>query len=426
VSYISRAQNFEDFRLFRAFRDISKGNYIDIGAWDPVYHSVSYNFYASGWRGVNIEPSIESFLALEKLRPSDININRIVTTRTEETRFFTVQKSGLSTQHKEYLDNLNQDLVSRITENLVQPISLMSIFNQVGWDEIQWLKIDVEGSEEDVLVSWGDSPTRPLVVVVEATIPSSPQLSEANWENELFSRGYVKTYFDGLNNFYCLEGSDEIQKLISSPISIFDDVITYEEHLRKQILEKVLQSDVTRYEHNEQGFLGQPQIETYVSKVMNLYATNEKLESKQEKLTDENRTLEATIEKLESKQEKLTDENRTLEATNRDLTNTLSQMRSTKLFRYSTPLRWVWSLILRCNPRELSRVILVRIAARIIKKPLVKKFVFKLIPIQFLYRLKRFLKKEEQISMQQKKTGSDLIVDPKIDSLLQLLQGIEK
>lgn len=404
MSYISRAQNFEDFRLFRAFRDISEGKYIDIGAWDPVYHSVSYNFYASGWRGANIEPSIESFLELEKLRPFDININRIVTTKTEKTRFFTVQKSGLSTQHKEYLDHLNQDLVARITDNLVEPISLMDIFNQVAWDEIHWLKVDVEGAEEEVLASWGGSPARPLVVVVEATIPSSPQLSEMNWEKELFSRGYVKTYFDGLNNFYCLEGSDEIQKLISSPISIFDDVITYEEHMRKQILEKVLQSDVTHYEHDEQGFLGQPLIETYVSKIMNLSETNEELETKQEKLTDELRSLEATI---------------------RDLTNSLNQMRSTKLFRYSRPLRRVWSLILRCNLRELSRVILIRIAARIVKKPLVKKFFLKLVPIRYLYRIKSFLKKEEQAFRVQKDIRSDSIMDPKVDSLLRLFNGIK-
>ena len=96
-----------------------------------------------------------------------------------------------------------------------------------------------------------------------------------NWENELFTRGYVKSYFDGLNNFYCIEENDLIQALISSPISIFDDVIKYEDHIRIQILEKVLQSQVIPHNHNQAGFLGQPHIEIYAEKIIKLYESKD-------------------------------------------------------------------------------------------------------------------------------------------------------
>lgn len=405
MTFISRAQNFEDFRLFRAFKGITAGKYIDIGAWDPAYHSVSYNFYEAGWRGVNVEPLTESFKKLEELRPFDININAFVTHRTEKIKFFSVPNSGLSTQNKENLDDMPKSEFLGITEMSAEPISLTDVFNRLRGEQIQWLKIDVEGAEEEVLASWGNNPARPLVVVVEATIPSSSQLSEMKWESELFTRGYVKSYFDGLNNFYCLEGNELIQASISSPISIFDDVLKYEDHMRIQILDKVLQSDVGPHNHTLEGFLGQQQVEVYAQKIMKLYESNEHFKSKQEELFEQIKTQEATI---------------------RDLNNSLNLISKSKFFRYSTPLRRAWYLILKSNPRELSRVILVRIAAKIIKKPLVKKIFLKLVPIRHLYRIKRFLKKEDQIPRQQNITHSEAIVDPKIDSLLGLFQGIKK
>ncbi|RAI25815.1 FkbM family methyltransferase, partial [Rhodoplanes serenus] len=53
----SYAQNFEDVILFRALKDVTVGSYIDIGAQDPVFDSVSLAFYERGWRGTHVEPS---------------------------------------------------------------------------------------------------------------------------------------------------------------------------------------------------------------------------------------------------------------------------------------------------------------------------------------------------------------------------------
>ena len=38
---ISYAQNFEDVLLARAFRNRDRGFYIDVGAWHPVFDSVT-------------------------------------------------------------------------------------------------------------------------------------------------------------------------------------------------------------------------------------------------------------------------------------------------------------------------------------------------------------------------------------------------
>ena len=41
MNFVSYAQNFEDVVLWRALGDIVAGCYLDIGAQDPVFDSVS-------------------------------------------------------------------------------------------------------------------------------------------------------------------------------------------------------------------------------------------------------------------------------------------------------------------------------------------------------------------------------------------------
>jgi hypothetical protein len=42
---ISYAQNHEDVLLERCFGTQQSGFYVDVGAWEPVLHSVTQHFY---------------------------------------------------------------------------------------------------------------------------------------------------------------------------------------------------------------------------------------------------------------------------------------------------------------------------------------------------------------------------------------------
>lgn len=46
--FVSYAQNFEDVILNRIFKNIKEGFYVDIGAADPLYDSVTKAFYDRG------------------------------------------------------------------------------------------------------------------------------------------------------------------------------------------------------------------------------------------------------------------------------------------------------------------------------------------------------------------------------------------
>ena len=56
MRFYSYAQEYEDLALYLALRDIKKIFYIDVGANDPTYLSVTKFFYLGGGNGINIEP----------------------------------------------------------------------------------------------------------------------------------------------------------------------------------------------------------------------------------------------------------------------------------------------------------------------------------------------------------------------------------
>src|SRR5664279_1896466 len=56
--FVSYAQNGEDVVLFRALGAVEGGRYVDVGANDPIFESVTYAFYLRGWSGITIDPCL--------------------------------------------------------------------------------------------------------------------------------------------------------------------------------------------------------------------------------------------------------------------------------------------------------------------------------------------------------------------------------
>lgn len=74
MKFESYAQDCEDIILYSVLKDIDKGFYIDVGANDPEFLSVTKAFYDRGWHGINIEPVHAVCAKLVQERPCDINL----------------------------------------------------------------------------------------------------------------------------------------------------------------------------------------------------------------------------------------------------------------------------------------------------------------------------------------------------------------
>jgi hypothetical protein len=92
---------------------------------------------------------------------------------------------------------------------------------------VDFLKVDVEGFEREVLAGADWFNFRPRVVVMEATVPKSDEPAHEAWEPMLFEVGYRFAMFDGLNRFYAHADEPALLELLASPANVFDDFIPY-------------------------------------------------------------------------------------------------------------------------------------------------------------------------------------------------------
>lgn len=219
----SFAQNAEDVLLWRCFAGTTNGFYIDVGASSPINDSVTQSFYESGWHGINVEPIPERVLELDYARPRDINIcaaagqneDTIVLTRTPGIGGLSTIASGGQAHNGAWHFACKQKTLNAILlENSIQ--------------KIDFLKIDVEGSEEQVLRGLDLKIWRPTIILLESTLPLSTEESYQNWDLLLIGSNYNFVWFDGLNRYY-IEQS-HFQRLsihFRTQPNVFDNFFTY-------------------------------------------------------------------------------------------------------------------------------------------------------------------------------------------------------
>jgi FkbM family methyltransferase len=224
---ISYAQNLEDVMLERAFKGQARGFYIDVGAWEPVLHSVTKHFYDKGWHGINVEPIPAYFAKLAEARTSDVNLNIALLDKPSRTRIFAVPGTGLSTFERAHAEAHGR-AGFELEEQAVEVTTLAAICEQYATlQPIDFLKIDTEGTEHQVLQGGNWKRFRPRVVIIEATRPLSPDAAFSDSEDFLMQRDYCFAYFDGLNRFYVAEEEPELLKHFAVPPNVFDCFVTY-------------------------------------------------------------------------------------------------------------------------------------------------------------------------------------------------------
>jgi FkbM family methyltransferase len=225
MALISCAQNFEDVMLWRALKHVKHGFYIDVGANDPNQDSVTKAFYENGWRGINIEPVPEWFEKLENERPRDINLQLAAGNNSGELPLYNFPDTGLSTLSKKIAETYSSEQSYKMIIAKVPVRTLTEICERYHASPVHFLKIDVEGTEKQVLEGMDFSKIRPWIVLAESTMPSTQIEDYQSWEPILLAADYRFVYFDGLNRFYVAKEHDEIADSFKAPPNCFDDFL---------------------------------------------------------------------------------------------------------------------------------------------------------------------------------------------------------
>jgi len=207
---LSYSQNLEDYHLSIAFTGQATGTYIDIGAGHPIADNVSFWFYERGWRGVVVEPQSKLAALYPRLRPRDIAVTGLIGRECGETDFHVVDRlHGLSTT-METVAQTAQSFGADYQTVRTPMTTLAKLCERHDLGTIDFLKIDVEGAEGDVLFGGDWERFRPKVVVAEAVAPMTSEPSWRDWEPFLIAQRYRLMLFDTLNRFYVAEEHPDI------------------------------------------------------------------------------------------------------------------------------------------------------------------------------------------------------------------------
>jgi FkbM family methyltransferase len=222
---ISYAQRYEDLHLDRCFGERSSGFYIDIGAGHPVYDNVSFAFYLRGWRGITVEPNPWLAQLSQAVRPRDMRIQSLVGKAAGEATYYLVEDfHGLSTTIASHAQAAQTEFGKAAHTMTVPVTTLRTLCERHAPPAIDFLKIDVEGAEADVLAGGDWQRFRPKVVVVEALAPLTMAPSWQTWESILTSNGYRFAFFDSLNRYYVAQEHAELAARLATEPPSFEGV----------------------------------------------------------------------------------------------------------------------------------------------------------------------------------------------------------
>jgi FkbM family methyltransferase len=225
---ISYAQRFEDLYLMRCFGDRADGFYIDIGSGHPVYDNVSFAFYLKGWHGITVEPNPWLARLSRAVRPRDRHVEALVGSRCGEATFYRVRDyHGLSTMNPDHAQAALTQFGKSADAITVPLTTLAALCGGQAPASFDFLKIDVEGAEPEVLFGGDWQRFRPKLIVVEALAPYTLAPAWEQWEPFLAQHGYSYVWFDSLNRYYLAQEAGELAACFTTAPATFDDKLAF-------------------------------------------------------------------------------------------------------------------------------------------------------------------------------------------------------
>jgi FkbM family methyltransferase len=143
------------------------GFYVDIGSYSPIVWSNTFLYYCYRWRGICIDANPSFAKYYSQLRPRDIFLNAAVTS-TDQPLYFGRHKtrkgmSRVSVAPEEFDEQFD-------TPIKIEAVRLEDILDQHVPSEtiIDFMSMDIEGSELSALLSHNWERHRPRIILMEA------------------------------------------------------------------------------------------------------------------------------------------------------------------------------------------------------------------------------------------------------------------
>ena len=170
----------EDIFVNNYFKNKSDGFYIDVGCYHPLEGNNTHLLYKKGWNGINIDINSYSIELFNFLRKKDINIHSgISQTKNSLTMYYRKEINMLNTLDK----NIAKIHFKNGYKKKKIQVNTLDFFISKYFEKpkkIDFINIDVEGAELDVLKSLNFKKYEPKLICIE--IHNTKKLYDTNYK----------------------------------------------------------------------------------------------------------------------------------------------------------------------------------------------------------------------------------------------------
>jgi FkbM family methyltransferase len=152
------------------FQSQATGFYVDVGAHHPIHFSNTQFFYANNWCGINIDPRPGIMRQFAKVRPRDINLELGISGSAGVLTYYAFSEPAVNTFDEPTARcHAEQGSYKLVSTTQIPTRTLASVLDEYLPPRrlIDFLSVDVEGLDEEVLRSNNWDAYRPRVVLAE-------------------------------------------------------------------------------------------------------------------------------------------------------------------------------------------------------------------------------------------------------------------
>lgn len=189
----SYGQDGEDLILDRLLERQASGFFVDVGAHHPARFSNTYLFYRRGWCGINIDAQPGSMQRFKCKRPRDINIECGVAGQPGLLTYYRFNEPALNTFDAGEAQRKNRApyrLLDTVDVEVQRLDTLLERHLPVD-QSIDFMSVDVEGKDHEVLASNDWTRFRPRFVLAETLRTDVLHLADCPVVDLMRSKGYV-------------------------------------------------------------------------------------------------------------------------------------------------------------------------------------------------------------------------------------------
>jgi FkbM family methyltransferase len=226
--------NLEECRLIlEAFGFAREGFFIEVGANDPRQNSLTYILERLGWTGMLVDPLSACYQKLLRDRPRSRSFH-CACVRPDQIGRITLHAPDASSVVATVEKNVDDfDIKYAFTESC-DAVTLDSLLHKVNPARVDFLSIDTEGTELDVLLGFDLARHRPRLIVIE------DKLYHLSKHRYLTQQGYKLVKRTMLNNWYvpALENNLNIRSSLGERLRLWRKINPLSAYFRRKRREK--------------------------------------------------------------------------------------------------------------------------------------------------------------------------------------------